>query len=207
MVELSYEDKVQQYAKSIVLYKGIPVFVERVTEDGSLCLYDLKAQQSITVPFSLDNIKPPTKRIGMINILGSVLYVTRIPARKMVIGYYKNNMVFNTLTVPYPYGRTNTVDTVSSLDHSSIADAMNNEYPSLKQAIDLFAAGPVGAVAFDKQFAIDNHRNIFYKTNVVGSVPEGKDKNQEICFHENYTHLHTLLDGNHEKTYRTAVSK
>ena len=202
MVELSQADKRQQYLKTVVLYKDRPVLVECITDLGRFCIFDLKSQKSTTVDFDFTLFKPPTRRLGMINVEGSVLFVSRIPVRKMMIGISKDNTTISLLRVAYPHGQRDTVDNAYGFSSEALADTMNGVYPSFEEAVNKLSP-ETPAIAFDRMFAIDIDLRIHYKTNVVGILPEIGTSIYDIVFSDGNKHLITLLDNNHEKTYGT----
>lgn len=200
MVELSIADKRQQYLRTVVLYKNSPVYVERITDGGRFCIFDLKSQKSSTVDLDFEFFKPPTRRLGMMNIEGSVVFLSRIPVRKMMIGISKENLNIHTLRVEYPLGTMNTTENAMGLCSEALADTMCNVFPSFEEALKRLS-GECNAVAFDRMFAVSVDRNIHYKTQVVGEIPRGKSNIYDIVFKDDCKHLITLLDNNHEKTY------
>jgi len=206
MVELSHADKVQQYLKTVVLYKDNPVHVERITDAGKFCIFDLKKQKSSTVEFNFEDFKPPARRIGMVNIMGSVVFITRSPFRKMQIGISKSNTECFYLNLEYPKGRAATLECALQFSSEGIADAMDNNYPSFEEAVKMVSKDH-SAVAFDHQFAIDSNREIHYKTRAVGVLDKDvKPSVYNIKFSKGNEQLITLLDNNHEKTYGTPQS-
>ena len=195
------EDLQQLYQNSIVLFMNKPVYVEAIGRNRSLLIYDLIKQRSKQIKFSVNTVKPPTMRIGMVNIAGSVVYVTRMPVRKYKVGYTVENLKFHTLEVNYPAGKAETKHRLMSLKAPELADSMFNAYPSIDEAATL-AEEIDGAYAFDRQFAVDSRRRLWYKTKIVGGVPRNAKEVSDLAFNAENKHLIQLLG----EKYDTAIS-
>lgn len=202
MLEIAVDDLRQMYKDSVVFHKNKPVYIEQIGGNGDVAFLDIIAQRREILPFSIKNFVTPTRRIGMVNIMGGVVYAYRLPVRKYKVGISGENIRVSTLDVDFPrMGRSNPRTMVAGLQCIEVGEALLNKYPTLNQALKMLGEMTY-AVAFDKQFAIDRHRNIFYKTQRVGMLPEGKTKVDDIVFSKGNEHLILLLDGNYEKTVR-----
>ena len=189
------------FVNTVCMYNNKPVKVREISYNKVFHMLDLLTQKTIIAPDALKNISPPVRRLGMINLLSSVLYLKRMPYRKYQVGINKNNTKIETLIVPYPQGRDNTKAICSDFSSPDLANCLLNRYPSIKECWE-FVNEFEGAMAFDKQFAVDYSGQIFYKTLYVGVLKGKKKTVSDIVFNEDYKHLILLLDGNHEKTIR-----
>lgn len=198
--ELSYDDIVQQYLNNIVSYKGRIVYVEKVGIDKSVRIFDLIDQKYSTTHFSLVHFKPPRARLGMVNVFGSVLYLSRIPVRNYGIGIYRKNLEIKSLKVEYSVGIADTKEAIKRLTDISIANTLSGIYPSFVLCMSLLNDKTASAIAFDRQFAISAKGEVFYKTEKVGKVSLTATDVKEIEFNDGYKHLAILLEGNHERT-------
>lgn len=202
MLEIAVDDLRQMYKDSVVFHKNKPVYIEQIGGNGDVAFLDIIAQRREILPFSIKNFVTPTRRIGMVNIMGGVVYAYRLPVRKYKVGISGENIRVSTLDVDFPrMGRSNPRTMVAGLQCIEVGEALLNKYPTLNQALKMLGEMTY-AVAFDKQFAVDKHRSIFYKTHRVGTIPEGKTKVDDIVFSKGNEHLILLLDGNYEKTVR-----
>ncbi len=200
MDELSYQDVSQQYLNNLVEYKGSIVYVTRVFEDKRVKIFFLDSRLTETVQFELGHFSVIKKRLGMVNVCDAVIFLSRIPVRKMGIGLNKGNIQTDLLPINYPQGKADTVYLIQSLTYEGILKTLTNTYPSFKQALNKVKKDKPATVAFDRQFAVDSDGAIYYKTQFVGSLPEGKTLTSEIVFHKDAQHLSILLENNHEKT-------
>jgi hypothetical protein len=180
------------FNRCVVFYKNKPVYIEQVYPDGKVSVRDLLTQKSSNIRFDLKAFSNPVRRIGFINVNGSVLYAYRVPVRKFKAGICDVNIRINTLEVDYPFGRDQTRLRVKSLLFPELGQALINKYPTFKEALGRITTGEA-AVAFDKQFAIDNRRRIWYKTQQVGNLSRSK-----IEFFQEYNYLKSLLGENDE---------
>lgn len=200
-IALSRDDIMQQYLNCIVKYKGRIIFVDSVDEYCKVIFTYLETMKREIAPFNLTDFKVANNRIGMINHNGFVFYGERVPSRKMFIGLSRNN--FNMVRLLAPTGRDylNSRDALLSLKDAAIFNSMVNKYPSFTRCLELTENNKnIDAMAWDRQFAIDKQRNIYYRSNAVGKLPLGKDKESDIVFSKGYEYLSIVLEGNYEKT-------
>lgn len=200
MPEIAVADIEQRYAKSVVMYKRKPVKVQKINANGDMRILDLFSQREETVPFSLKDFTPPALRIGFVNVKGSVVYVTRQPIRRYKVGLSSENTRVELLGVHYPDGQHETLCKVHELECIELADALLNKYPSKRKCVNHLLQFR-GAMAFDKQFAIDNRMGVWYKREEVGTIDP---HTLNITFGDSFKHLGILLDNNHEKTIRAS---
>lgn len=199
MAEMSVQDIISRFQDSLVMYKDKPTYVKRVGKDGSVVILDLFNQRTDTVAFELKDFTAPMRRLGMVNVEGSVIWAYRNPVRRYKVGLSSENFSAEALGgIHYPEGGATTRNKVKSLQIPELADCLFNKYPTLKQACKYLKQFQ-GAVAFDKQFAITHNRDIVYKRNIVGYLPNKLETTADIVFNEGFKHLGILLDGNYEK--------
>jgi hypothetical protein len=194
---VSLEDLRTFFQGQLCSHNNRPIFVRRINEERSAKLVDLLTQKTYVLE-NLDELQVPMRRIGMVNCMGSVIYVERTPQRKMQMGLSSSNVKFSTLAVEYPEGRDHTYRRVAAFDNVDIGNAYMNIYPSIKECLKHNKEFG-GAMAFDKQFAIDEESKVFYKTKRVGTMPRGCSTIERIVFENQYTHLSLLLGGAYEK--------
>jgi hypothetical protein len=193
--EMSIDDIRQKFEGSVVMYQKKPVLFKKVGGDFSCRIFDLMAQTEAQVEFDMKAFQPPPSRIGFVNINGSVLYAVRNAIRRYKLGISKENFNVQQLPVPYPDGRSDVyIRLVAGLERRELGEAILNKYPTLQQAIRRVSQFE-GACAFDKQFAIDHHHLVYYKTAQVGLFIGGV-----IKFDEGFEHLHLLLNKGYEKS-------
>jgi len=198
--ELSYADIVQQYQNNLVSYKGRHVYISRVFEDKRVKIFDLESRLTEVIPFQRHDFSVIKKRLGLVNIGDSVIYISRIPVRKMGIGINSNNVSISPLPVKYPQGRDEAIYAIRSLVHEGINNTLKGKYPSFQQALEQVCAEKPSTVAFDRQFAVTSELSIYYKTKFVGIVSKDAKSASDIMFADQYKHLSILLENNHEKT-------
>lgn len=199
--DISHHDRILQYQGTVVLYRGDPVYVLDVG-DKMMQVLDLITQQTAIVEFKFKDITPPTRRIGMVNILGSAAYVTRQPVRRVQVGLSSASIKVDSLPFVGEYNRVYITESIKTLKCVELGKAMNGDYPSLQKAFQMTQDKP-SCVAFDHQFAITSKREIIYKTEVVGGMSD-LITSEGIRFKPQFAYLINLLDGNHEKTYRAS---
>lgn len=202
---LSFEDIIQQYANNIVCYKGKPVYVSNVRGDKTVNVKDLESGKEAKVAFNLKDFKATKERLGMVNVDNTVIYLTRIPVRRMEIGLNGRNLSIGKVACPALDSDYRAFANIQSLQHPSIADTLAGNYPTFPKAYRK-ATDTNGTYAFDRQFAIDFEGNIYYKTKCVGKAPAKAKSVNEIIFFDNFKHLIILLEGNHEKTVGIACN-
>lgn len=206
MDKLSYADISQQYLANLVSYKGDIVYVSRVFEDRTVKVFDLLKQVYKSAEFSLEDFSVIKSRLGMVNVFDSVIYMSRIPIRKMAIGLNKSNISVNTVPTEYPEGKDDTRYAVQSLVIAPIVNTLLGIYPSLEEALQQVNKEKPSTIAFDRQFAVNSQSEVFYKTKIVGYVKKSAKSATEIEFDPGYSHLSLLLENNHEKTIGTPCS-
>lgn len=198
MEELAYPDIVQQYHKTIVLYKGEPVHVSAVGQDKptKVLIFFLLTQVTKIVDFNLVDFTAPEFRIGMVNVGGSVLYVNRVPVRKMQVGLNANNTSIQYIDgVNYEDGPMAAAAQLKGFNHIALGAAIKGQYPSFEECLD-FIKHFQGAMAWERQFCIDHRRAVYYKRKLVGKLAKNSTRPEKITFDKGFEHLDILLGDN-----------
>ena len=204
---ISDADVRQFYNKTLCLYKGEPVYV-REAAAGRISIVHLQTGKKEVVDFQPEDFGPLRSRIGMINESGAVFFMKRTPVRLMQVGHSLNNCRLETVILSnVEGGQRLATDRLRSLQTPSLYSAIKGEYPSFQTALKSITEDGRAGIAFDKQFAIDNRRNIFYRLQRVGVLPEGSKKIGDIQFKKGLEYLSLLLEQNYEKHSRDFPSK
>lgn len=193
MADLTYEDMVQQYHKTIVLCKKQPVYVMEISPDGVFYVLNLLTNKTSSVKFSFKDFQSPAMRLGMVNVFDSVVYITRLPYRRMQVGISAQNTKIAVLPVNYPQGKDDTINYIGRLRCPELGVTMTGNYPTIEEAYNN-AVESGGACAFDRQFAIDRDAQVWFKETRVGTY-----KKKEFSFKPEFQHLSILVEFNNEK--------
>ncbi len=202
MDEIANADIDRDIVNTYMMWQGQLVFVLSRHNGNELSLRFMEAGDTKRKRFIFKDFQPIHGRIGMVNINGTVLYLTRTPHRKMAIGMAWNNTKKHTVG---QRGDGNLEDYYGFIDHEGrfLHDAVNNIYPSFYKAHSE-AKFKKGFVAFDKQFAVDFLGRVHYKAvGVVGQLAKGKGTLKGVVLSPEYAHLEPLLEKNYDKTVRT----
>lgn len=200
-LDMPVADIVRDVKNNVVMYKGKPVFVMNVNDDGNVMFMDLETQTIKNAEFDTVNFRSPNMRLGFINVAGGSVYTFRNPIRKFYYGYSKYNVEYVTLAATYPAGKRETHAMAMCLHSKEMYQTLVGFYPTLKEAIKQCQASK-GSCAFDRQFAVADGGFVFYKTRKVGKWDANTRKTEDIVWNEGFEHLNILLDNNHEKTLR-----
>lgn len=184
------------FSGTLISYKGKPVFVESTSVGKGMYIRYLEDGKPASIKWSPANVKPISGRIGMVNVKGSCVYVSRKPIRRFQIGIDKNN---TSVVNVGPRGQGHVrppASIVSEFSTPYIADAIAGNYPTLEEAF-LNATKFNGTTAFDKQFAVDYEGYIYYKDKAVGRAGKNLIK-EAIKFKDNFYHVLLLGEKNAE---------
>ena len=206
MAELSLADITQLYGDTICRYKGEPVRVIEVTRDSEMKLILLRHGKNVTVKFDQDLFGPPLGRIGFVNEGTHATYIMRNPVRRFQVGLNRGNIKMTHLPITDRRKGERDYNALYKMNTKSWAKALDNEYPSLAEALRI-SAEHKGTVAFDREFAVCSNRIVYYKTTPVGHVPPRMSTLKRIVFQDKYAHLDTLLIYNYDKTTRTIAAE
>lgn len=203
-LEMSYEDLVRDLRGCVVMYQNKPVYVTSISRGGEVVFRELLSQKEGTAPFTVKDFTNPVRRVGFVNVLNSVVYVSRVPYRKYFMGLSSHNTSFKTLVgVHYEHFAPETKRRVMNLCIPELGEAIMDKYPSFVEACKRVKKFR-GAVAFDKQFAVSSEKYIYYKGEGVGTVANllTAEGVQDIKWIPGKEYLSLLLNGNYEKTVR-----
>lgn len=206
MAELSLNDIETMYVGSIVMYQNKPVLFKAIAGDLKVTAVDLASGKKEYVPFDRKMFKPHLGRIGYINQGGHAFYTMRMPSRRFSIGITRTNTRMAYVEKhKFDDSFLRAIDKVHNLQANGWASCFANKYPKLADAIKIAAASQ-GSCAFDKQFAVDRDRVIYYKGKAVGNIDARCSTLKRITFKEGFEFLQILLEPNYEKTARTFSS-
>lgn len=202
MPNLSEHDIVQLYADSVCMYDGHPVKV--IKAGHNMRILNLEHGKESVVKFDYNKFKSLKTRLGFVNADGFVYYAARRPARRFSVGITRSNTLIQHVgPQPKDYRHFRGVsDVVTRMVTKDWHNTITGQYPSLQMAAKI-ALNTKGCCAFDRQFAIDNERNIYYKMERVGILPKLARSTNRITFNEGKEHLELLLNPNYDKTVRT----
>lgn len=201
MAELALNDIEQLYVGSICKFRNEIVRVNSVNVDREVSITLLRYNKKALVKFNQDDFTATRGRIGYINEGGHAFYTTRQPVRRYSIGLTNGNTQISYLP-KFRRESHRAIEIVSRMASKSWAYALSNEYPTLSQAIQI-AKESNGSCAFDKQFAVDKDRIIYFKNDPVGSIPPRTSTIKRIVLAPEYAHLELLLKQNYDETVRT----
>lgn len=201
MPELSEADIGQLFGDSVCLYDGHPVKVVRA--GNNMRILNLEHGKESTVKFDFNKFKALKSRLGFVNVNGVAFYAARTPSRNFSVGITQRNVKIN---APNPglYNRNAyhaAYDRVRKMVGKEWFDTIKGSYPNLATAIKV-AVNTKGLCAFDRQFAIDCNRNVYYKLTKVGSLPERARSTNRVTFYKGCEHLELLLNPDYDKTVR-----
>ena len=205
MVEMDAGDINRDIVNTIMLYKGEPVYVTKVDLDLNVTFKVMRTQKTDIKPFSFETFAPPNARLGMVNSHGFAYFLSRIPYRKMVIGYSLANVSFN-----HYYDDTwdneqfmKGLHTVKKISGKEVANTLLGEFPPFAAALKAVSDKEKGGcMAFDRQFAVTDKRHIIYKNKKVGVIPKVKTRVEHIIWDAGYEHLSILIGENCAQTLR-----
>lgn len=199
-------DLITYFKNTVCMINGRPAYVIRISEDREFYYKDLLSNENKIMEFDPKKIKGPDSRLGMVNLNGVAYYMQRRPVRRYQMGITKENTVIHGLAgVDYRNAGINN-EVLNRIDSSEVANALMGDYPSFADALERVKTFG-GVVAFDRQFAIDENRRIYYKKDVVGSVPRMVTSAEHIRFSEGYEYLSCVVNGiTHEKIARSIAN-
>ena len=208
MAKMSHQDFARYHHNTVAYYKGdlVHIITSAEAADGVERVQTARVKNGQRVvaveEMEIDGFEPVTDRIGNVNVHGKgVVYVVRIPARRFHRGLHPDILKTSSLIGRATYEDSRNITGLANLP--SLFDAIQNKYPSLRQAADRVSQKQGVCCAFDKQFSVDSDRQIYYRDKVVGALPRGKSKIEDIVLAPDFQHLEILLTGQYEKTVRT----
>ena len=209
MDELSVQDARTIYEGCLFMYQGRPFLIEAVeggvnhhTVVGGFTDEDFK---QIAVPLIQADFSAP-ERVGYFNYGGVAYYTKRYPLRRYRGGICSEN----TQVGHNGYVKGGRYHSEPPIRSKEFAIAVIVNYPSLFKAWtyakdipqEHINEGYYRCFAFDKQFAIDSNRRIYFCGNVVGEVPKGRVRIENIVFRPGKEYLMAALIGDYNETAR-----
>lgn len=199
MAEISYEDARTLFEGCVINYQGTPCKVTRINEELVARLRNIQNGRSTDVKVKVTEFCNPLPRLGFMNHSSNgVAYVERKPVRRYQAGLNANNIRVGFPDIRYPDGADVVNRAVLGMECVEFSDMLLNQYPSFKEAIASVKEFG-GSVAFDRQFAIDEGLNIYWKIHRVGSIPKNCSTVERIEFKKEYEELYNLIGNNYEK--------
>lgn len=178
----------------VAIYKNRPVFVIGIGGEApkfTATVKDLRTGHREVIDLQEGSLTPPDGRLGYANINGEVVYTQRQPVRRFMMGINDSNLRIRQI----PYRRYEKGE-IHKLSTTSIefARVLDGEYPSLKDALnEVLTFG--GSCAFDRQFAVDEERRVFYKDRMVGRAARGTIDSRGISLNREYAYLKSVIGG------------
>lgn len=200
MAELHYDDVRQQYNDCIVLKGNEPVMLKVVDHDGAGTIVRvtvLRTGKNDTEVFKQANFRSPAVRLGFMNVKKTCIHVSRLPVRKMQVGINLQNVRFTQLPNDEDYAALKIAQRMGAEFRNTIV----GDYPTFDKAMKLVLEDH-HAVAFDRQFAVDNELNVYYKGLRVGTVGKNVRNSDNIAFKAGYEHLAILIGDKYEQSLR-----
>lgn len=199
--QLSHADAVQLYAGCWLEYKENQlVYLSEISHEFKARIKNIENGKSAIVPFNTVDFKPIGNRLGFVNTEFCALFVYRKPVRRFSVGLCSNNIgVAFSQECYMTDSRREAHDGLLRLTNNDIAATIRGDYPDFATAMDQ-AKDAGGSVAFDRQFAVDKTKNIFYKDKLVGKA---KDRTVDgIQLKEDFKYLGLILRGENAKDLR-----
>lgn len=188
MAKMSQEDFDSCFKGTIVEHEGEIYHVDRSAPGEKVLLHRLKDGQEVVVKsWNKEDYSVKNLRLGMMNSGEHAIWCSRDPLRVYKGGFSSQNCSFKILTTRGP------VHTRMDLRSIHFYNMLVGKYPSFEEAVRRVKDFG-GAVAFDRQFCIDEERNIYHKTQMVGRLPRFCTKPAHIELFKQFTFLKELLD-------------
>lgn len=190
MDNINVEDINILFSRTLVLYKGEPVFVHKNAGREVLCEF-IETGKVEKINFNLKDFKPISHRLGYVNTAVGCAYLMRKPVRRYQVGLsYDNIQLLETPSDFYMEIKTD----ISTLRSRFIVDTIKGEYPDIDSCY-MNAVALNTTFAFDRQFAVTYEGRLYYRgREFVGNYRDG-----EILFNEGKEYLNSLLDGSYGK--------
>jgi len=191
---VSVEDLRTFWKGCIAIHEGEPVLVINVGSDGNKKVAQVKSLKDGNIErvwIKEDNtLTPPDSRLGYVNLNGLVVYVSRAPVRRFMMGINDSNIKVGKLIDFFRYERGE----IHSLSTSSMEfyRTLKGIYPSLPEAIEQVKTFG-GVCAFDRQFAVCENRHLYYKKRKVGRVLRGATDLRGLEFSPEFQYLKSVV--------------
>lgn len=198
---LNINDARTLFQGCLVWYKGGPAKIARINEDWRVRYRNLDTMAMQEAAFKLEDFSP-LPRLGFVNSHGAATYVSRTPVRRYQQGVTNASIHVDYLPRELYHERFEDCRLqFSNLESREIGAALRGQYPTLRSALR-FIKEFGGAMAFDKQFAIAEGNEIYYRKAKVGRLERGCSTVERIVFDPGYADLIKLIGDNCEKTLR-----
>lgn len=203
---IPHGDLVTYFKNTVCMIDGVPSYVVRISDDNKFYYKNLITNEAGYIDFDPKRVRSPDARLGMVNMAGVAYYLQRRPVRRYQMGLTKENTVVGAIEgVDYRNAGLGN-EALARIDCSEVADALVGNYPSFAEALERVKTFG-GVVAFDRQFAIDEARYIYYRKNRVGRVPRMVTSPEHITFDEGYEYLSCVVNGiSYEKIARSIAA-
>lgn len=190
--EASLDDLTTILHNTVIRYRKKPVFVKEV--DGrELWLTSLENPKEKANPVSLSDLEIDFTPVplGFVNFNKYAYYITRVPSRQYKQGLSTGNIAIE--AVEENHDTIFGIQTLQNVCNKSLAACILGRYPCLEQAIKDVVEG-AKSVAFSRQFAIDEHFDLLFKTERVGSV---NGETGEVWFKRTKQHIKDVFYARH----------
>lgn len=182
--DLLVQDYPLVFKDSVVILEGIPFYILEFNKAKAECL-NIYTQDYVHIDFKkVKSIRVPNA--GYMNYRGVACYVMRYPARKFKHGLSRDNTSILNHHAKTAQSRMlvrECFDKANTFQCKSHYDMYMKLYPSLNTAIKRINEGAF-FVAFDRQFAINDTFDLYYKTERVGII-----NGRKPVFLPEYSHL------------------
>jgi hypothetical protein len=162
---------------SIVMHKGVPVYVNGVLGDGSCDVYPLKGGRGKSYMAKLDELDVKPVKLGYINFKGRSCYVMRMPKRRD----WKQGLRGANIT-------SIGIDTdIHSIPMDEWERVILGNYPSFQSCVRGVSSTAV-SMAWNRRWCVKQDLSLWYKEEKVGEVVDGKP-----LLTQDYQHLNECL--------------
>lgn len=154
---------------TIVRHKGLAVKVMAIDPEGNCGVKLLSSGRNVLCKLAELDITPVP--LGYVNFNARTTYLSRCPVRRD----WKQGLRPNTMRC------TGGEFGAEEIPNKVLAQAVENDYPTLAAAFDLVDRGTVHSVAFCRDFALFPGREIQYKGVLnIGNFVDTKDKRYKL---------------------------
>lgn len=202
---IDLNDQIQLFQNTLISYKGEVCYVSNIGQD-SVLLERLVDGKELIVKFDFSLFKSISARIGYMNTGCTSLYATRRPLRQYQQGW--NSQLFSFLSnagdETSMAERNKALHDINSMNSRTWLNAINGIYPTFQEALEKVKQHHF-SVAFDKQFAVSKHNEVFYRSAQVGRV-DG-DTVEQIVWDAGKEYLASVLKELTHESLRDSCSK
>jgi hypothetical protein len=188
----NYQDLRTFYQGTVAMFKRIPVYVVGVGTGREMRIRNLLNNRESVELYDPKTFASSVNRLGMVNVKGTAYYLQRTPQRRYQMGINKSNTVSRTLPGVDYRGHDVGRDEMGRCDCVEVAKTLIGKYTTFPEALEIVKTFG-GAVAFDRQFAIDQHRAVFYKSKIVGQLPRMCTGPEMIVFDQGFEYLKSVI--------------